>query len=79
MHLAESPAEQRIWMKQWRDAAIALHEIKREEMAGMTDEKAIAAFNALDMPPELIWRSPDRANSAGFIEQQRVFRKAYRH
>jgi hypothetical protein len=79
MHFAETLDQQRAWIKQWRRAEIALREVKREEMAAMTDDEAISAFNALDMPPELIWRSPDRANSAGLIEQQRLFKKAHSH
>lgn len=79
MHLAETPEEQRAWMNQWREAEKYLHRVKREELHAMTDEDAVAAFNALDMPPELVWRSPERANSEGLIEQQRIFNKARRH
>ena len=46
MSLAETPEEQRAWMKQWRAAAIALHHVKREELRAMRDEDAVAAFNA---------------------------------
>jgi hypothetical protein len=76
MHLAETPEEQRAWMKQWRAAAIALRQVKREELRAMRDEDAVAAFNALDVPPELGYRSPERSNSEGLIEQQRIFGKA---
>jgi hypothetical protein len=79
MHLAETPEEQRAWMAQWRLAEKALREIKREELRAMTDEQAIAAFNALDMPPELVYRSPERLNGSGLVEQQRIFGKARRH
>ncbi len=79
MHFAETPEEQRIWMRQWRSAEVALRTIKREELRAMTDQDAIAAFNALDMPPELCWRSPERVNSLGLVEQQRIFKKAHRH
>ena len=53
--------------------------MKREELHAMTDEDAVAAFNALDMPPKLVWRSPERANSEGLIEQQGIFNEARRH
>ncbi len=79
MHLAETPEEQRIWMQQWRNAAIALRNVKRRELRAMTDEDAVAAFNALDMPPELVWRSPERIDSSGLVEQQRIFQKARAH
>ncbi len=79
MHLAETPEEQKAWMAQWRSAEVALRQVKREELRAMTDEDAVAAFNALDMPPELAYRSPERANSNGLVEQQRIFQKARRH
>ena len=79
MHLAETPEEQQAWMKQWRAAAVALRKVKREELRAMTDAQAIAGFNSLDTPPEFGYRSPERANSEGLIEQQRIFRKARRH
>ena len=76
IHLAETPEEQRKWMEQWRSAAITLRQVKREELRAMTDEDAVRAFNALDCPPELGYRNPERANSEGLIEQQRIFGKA---
>ena len=79
MHLAETPEEQQTWMKQWRAAAVALRQVKREELRAMTDAQAIAAFNSLDTPPEFGYRNPERLNSEGLIEQQRIFRKARRH
>jgi hypothetical protein len=79
MHLAETPEEQQAWMKQWRAAEVALRQVKREELRAMTDAQAIAAFNSLDTPPELGYRSPERLNSEGLIEQQRIFGKARRH
>ena len=44
MHLAETPEEQRAWMNQWRAAAVALRQMKREELHAMMDEDAVAAF-----------------------------------
>jgi uncharacterized protein YcbX len=79
MHLAETPEEQRAWMNQWRAAAVALRQMKREELRAMTDEDAVAAFNALDMPPELVWRCPERIDSSGLVEQQRIFQKIRAH
>ncbi|CAN5374724.1 hypothetical protein BH20VER3_BH20VER3_02430 [soil metagenome] len=75
VRMAETPEEQKQWMAQWRSAEAALLEVKREELRALTDEAAIASFNALDMPPELGWRSPERVQSLGFIEQQRIFQK----
>ena len=79
MHLAKTPEEQRAWMNQWRAAAIALRQVRREELRAMTDEDAVAAFNALNVPPELVWRSPKRESSSGLVEQQRIFQKTRAH
>lgn len=79
LRFAETPEEQKKWMQQWRAAEVALLEVKREELHAMTDEEAIFSFNALDMPPEMIYRAPDRLHSLGFIEQQRIFRKAHNY
>jgi len=79
MHLAETPEEQRAWMKQWRAAAIALHHVKREELRAMRDEDAVAAFNALDLPPHDFPRAADRMDGSGLVEQQRIFQKARAH
>jgi len=76
MHLAETPEEQQAWMKQWRAAAVALRNVKREELRAMTDEDAVAAFNALDLPPHDFPRSADRMDGSGLVEQQRIFQKA---
>lgn len=75
VRMAETPEEQKQWMAQWRLAEAALLEVKREELRALTDADAIESFNALDMPPELVYRFPDREQSLGFIEQQRIFGK----
>jgi hypothetical protein len=79
IHLAETPEEQKQWMKQWRNAAIALRQVKREELRAMTDEDAVRAFNSLDLPPHDFPRAPDRMDGSGLVEQQRIFQKARAH
>jgi hypothetical protein len=76
MHLAETPEERKVWMRQWRSAEIALRQVKREELRAMTDEDAVVAFNALDMPPHAFPRAADRMDSSGLVEQQRIFQNA---
>lgn len=66
-------------MAQWRSAEAGLLEVKREELQALTDEEAVASFNALDMPPEPVYRFPDREQSLGFVEQQRIFGRARGH
>jgi hypothetical protein len=63
-------AAQRRWMEQWRGAALALEEHKRRELRFLTDERALAASDALlalACPERL---SPERRNSSGLVEQQ---------
>jgi uncharacterized protein YcbX len=79
IHLAETPEEQKTWMAQWRSAAVALRQVKREELRAMTDEDAVAAFNAVDLPPRDFPRAADRMNGSGLVEQQRLFQKARAH
>jgi hypothetical protein len=56
-------------------AAIALWDVKRRELRAMTDEDAVAGFDALDMPLELVWRSSARAGGAGLVETATNFQK----
>jgi hypothetical protein len=79
LRMAETPEEQKQWMAQWRLAEEGLLEVKRAELRAMTDEEAVAAFNALDMPAALVYRAPEREQSLGFIEQQRLFGKVRGH
>lgn len=79
IRLAETPEEQKQWMAQWRLAEQGLLEVKRKELRAMTESDAVASFNALDLPPDLGWRSPAREQSLGIVEQQRIFGKARPH
>ncbi|HEY2799577.1 MAG TPA: hypothetical protein VGI85_03220 [Chthoniobacterales bacterium] len=79
LRLAETPEEQKRWMAQWRLAEAALLEVKREELRALSDADAIGSFNALDMPAEMIYRSPEREQSLGLAEQQRIFGKVRNH
>ncbi len=72
MKLATTPAEQRQWMQQWREAAIFLDEVKRDELANMTDEEGWRAIEHIQSVPDG-WRDP--AAVCGFIEQQALFAK----
>jgi len=72
MKTATTPAEQRHWMQQWREAAIALDEIKRDELASLTERDARRHIRSvLGLPRG--WRNPDEA--CGLIEQQAFFQR----
>jgi len=68
--LATTPEEQRLWMQQWRDAAIALDEVRRDELANLTEEQARRGIRMLlEIPGG--WRNPSQLS--GLIEQQALF------
>jgi hypothetical protein len=73
--------EQRMWMAQWRAAAEALAQVRREELAAMTAADAAAAACAvMEFPhdaPILAHQSEDAATS-GLVTQQAIFAKAGR-
>ena len=72
-------ADMRRWVDIWKETGPILERIKAEELAAMSEEEGVRAFNSLDCNLDLIWRSPERTNAEGMIEQQRLFMKAHRH
>jgi hypothetical protein len=60
---------------QWRDAGLALAEVRRRELREMSDEQALAAALALlDLLPCV----PPKVGGSGLVEQQRLFALATR-
>jgi hypothetical protein len=72
MKLATESEQNRQWMKQWREAAIYLDEVKRDELANMTDEDGWRAIESIQSIGDG-WRNP--AAVCGLIEQQAFFAK----
>jgi hypothetical protein len=72
MKFATTPEEQRQWMQQWRDTAIFLDEVKRDELANMTAEEAWRSIESVQAIKNG-WRNP--AAICGLIEQQAFFAK----
>jgi len=72
MKLATTPEEQRQSMEQWRSAAIALDEVKRDELANLTEEEAWVQIERVCGVPDM-WRNPN--DVCGLIEQQAIFRR----
>ncbi len=58
---------------QWRNAAVALEAVRRDELRGLTDEDALAAADALLSIVALV---PDDERPTGLVEQQRLFARA---
>lgn len=70
--MATTPAEQRRWMQQWREAAIALDEVRRDELASLTPRDARRQIRSvLGLPRG--WRNPDEP--CGLVEQQAFFQR----
>ena len=72
MKMATTPAEQRRWMEQWREAAIALVEVRRDELANLSQREAWRQIRrVLELPDG--WRNPEEP--CGLIEQQALFQR----
>jgi hypothetical protein len=78
MRLAVTPEDQRRWMDAWRLAAVALEEVKREELQAMTEEEACAASDMLLSMGPFPESGRARSETSGLVEQQRIFMRARR-
>jgi len=66
------PAQQQVWMQQWRRAAVALAEVRRRTLATMDAAEALrAAEQILGAGAPTSGQQP--ARSSGLVEQQRLF------
>jgi hypothetical protein len=75
MKMATTPAEQRRWMQQWRDAAVALDEVRRDELANLTERQAWRQIEGLlSLAP--FYRRLSR--TSGLVRQQAWFHKRIR-
>jgi hypothetical protein len=72
MKMATTREELRQWVQQWRETGIALEEVKRDELANMTEEEG---WRAIEHSQSVwgAWREP--AAVCGLIEQQALFAK----
>lgn len=74
MKLATTPKEQQAYMAQWRAAAVALEQVKMDELRAMTAaEAAKASQDLLSLGPFPLPEA--RRLTSGFVEQQRIFQK----
>jgi hypothetical protein len=72
MKMATTRAEQRRWMQQWREAAIMLDEVKRDELANLSERDAWRQIEAvLSLAPH--YRRLSR--TSGLVKQQAWFMK----
>jgi len=73
--MATTAAEKRRWMQQWREAAIFLDEVKRDELANLTAHDAWRQTDGLlSLAPH--YRRLSR--TSGLVKQQTWFHKRNR-
>ncbi len=72
MKLAEIPGDQRRWMEQWREAAVAIEEIRQRELYHLSEAAALRKSEAVLSLPKP-WRRPGGGN--GLVEQQAWFQR----
>jgi hypothetical protein len=72
MKLATTPGEQRQWMQQWRETAVFLDEMRRYELAGMTEKEGWQSIERIQSIKNG-WRNPSAVR--GLIERQAYFAK----
>jgi hypothetical protein len=61
------------WMQQWRNAAVALEEVKRQELQALTESDSARIFIGLCRGVEF----PKRVTS-GLVDQQRIFSRHWK-
>jgi hypothetical protein len=75
MKPATTREQNRQWVEQWRETAIFLDEVKRDELANMTEEEGWRAMEAvLSLAPH--YRRLSR--TSGLVKQQAWFHKRKR-
>ncbi len=68
-------AAQREWLRQWNEAGPALAAQRREELLHLSDERALAASEALLSLVTTVTLSPGRRHWSGLVEQQALFHR----
>ncbi len=68
-------ASQREWLRQWNEAGPALAAQRREELLHLSDERALAATEALLSLVTTVILSPRRIRWSGLVEQQALFHR----
>jgi len=68
-------ATQREWMRQWNEAGPALAANRRKELMHLSDERALAASEALLSLVTTVTLNPGRLCWSGLVEQQALFHR----
>jgi len=63
-------------LQAWRNASEAMAEMRAERLANLSQSESARRFDELNCDPSQIWRSPERLDGSGLVEQQRLFAKS---
>lgn len=69
---------EREWLRQWKNAAEALAEQRRNDLQRMTDAEALAGAGNLLSLVETVARNPARNVSSGLVTQQALLHRRSR-
>jgi hypothetical protein len=67
--------EERAWVEQWRTAAGALAELRREQLGGMSEAAALEAAERLLALTDSLPLSAGRRRWSGLVEQQALLHR----
>jgi hypothetical protein len=73
--------QQQSWIQQWQAAAEALAEVRRDELAAMSEaDAAAAALSIMSLPlgEDSVAAERDGAQTSGLVIQQAIFARARR-
>ena len=68
-------ANQHEWLRQWNNAGRALAAHRRRELMHLSDERALAASEALLSLITTVTPDPSRRRWSGLVEQQALFHR----
>jgi hypothetical protein len=71
-----SEEEGKVWMSQWRSAAIELEKVRSQELRELSEQGSADLFNRCDIPEGGFWISPERSEASGLVEQQKFFMRS---
>lgn len=69
----------RRWVETWKTAGNALAVVRAQELRELSEERSAELALTFTFDPATTWRSPDRRDARGLIEQQRYFMKHHEH
>lgn len=73
--VTEPTPNERRWIEQWRSAGPALAEVRRRELAGLSNEAALAATHALLDLAARLPLDPRRLATSGLVTQQELLHR----